>query len=49
MKVKTIEIRSCSCESAYQDRVYGKGRRVHNLSQGGKNNKSTCTACGAKK
>lgn len=49
MNKKTIEIRSCHCTSNYQDRVYGKGQRVHTLSQGGKKNNSTCTSCGVKK
>lgn len=45
----TIEIRYCPCVSAYQDTKYGRGQRVHNLSQGGKKTGSRCTVCGAKK
>jgi hypothetical protein len=48
-KAKPLEIRPCICIHAYQDRVYGKGQRVHNLSQGGKRSTATCTVCGSKK
>lgn len=34
----------CSCNHEFQDRRYGKGKRVHN--QGAK---TTCTVCGVKK
>jgi hypothetical protein len=35
-------IAACTCEHAYQDRVYGKGRRVKKLSKDGK---PVCTVC----
>lgn len=44
-----LEIRPCHCDSKFQDAKYGKGQRVHNLSQGGKKNNSKCTVCGVKK
>jgi hypothetical protein len=45
----TVEVRPCPCQSAYQDRVYGKGNRLHNLSQGGKKRNVKCTVCGSLK
>lgn len=40
------QIRRCTCESDFQDRVYGKGMRVFN--EGGKDKVSElhCTSCG---
>lgn len=35
-------IKRCTCESLYQDRVYGKGLRVWNPTQKGRR----CTVCG---
>ena len=46
---QAIEIRPCHCASAYQDKAYGKGNRVHNLSQGGKKHNVKCTVCGSLK
>lgn len=40
----SVEIRPCNCESAYQDKAYGKGQRVHNI--GAKTGRATCTVCG---
>lgn len=45
-----VIIKQCSCTEGagaqYQDKVYGKGLRVHNeMEKGG----STCTVCGSKK
>ena len=37
------KIRICTCEHAYQDQVYGKGKRVWTESKG---DKITCTVCG---
>ena len=37
-------IRNCNCESDYQDKKYGKGKRVCN--QGAK--ETRCTVCGNK-
>jgi len=42
---KDTKILDCVCESDYQDKRYGKGKRVHNP---GKENKYTCTVCGRK-
>lgn len=43
-------IKECVCESAYQDKKYGKSQRVHNVGKGkdGKSSKKTCTVCGRK-
>lgn len=35
------------CDSDFQDKTYGKGRRVHNLSPDGK--RAKCTVCGNKR
>lgn len=40
-------IKSCKCESEYQDKRYGLGQRLHN--QSGKDSTSKCTICGTKK
>ena len=39
---KTI-IRSCTCKHDYQDKKYGKGKRVCNVTE---QEKSRCTVCG---
>jgi len=40
-------IKFCTCESPFQDKRYGKHKRVHNI---GKDNKhQTCTVCGSHK
>lgn len=48
MSVKVIE---CGCNHQAQDKLYGKGMRVHNLTQ--KGNESTsiwrCTVCEAER
>lgn len=36
-------IKSCTCDHEAQDIIYGKGKRVHNLSQDDK--KAYCTVC----
>ncbi len=38
-------IRSCSCQSAFQDAKYGNGQRVHNI---GPKSGYNCTVCGKK-
>lgn len=38
---------SCTCKSEYQDRVYGKGMRVHNKSVSKLGTKFRCTICGS--
>ena len=48
----TSEIKTCenqNCVSEYQDRKYGKGKRVHNLSGGVNKKTGKCTVCGTKK
>ena len=39
------KIAPCSCQSAYQDKRYGAGRRVHNCATKG----LRCTVCGKAK
>jgi hypothetical protein len=39
-----VKIESCDCKSEYQDRMYGKGKRVKNEGK----DKVTCTVCGTK-
>jgi hypothetical protein len=39
-----VVIKSCTCSHGYQDKKYGPGLRVMNLSVDGK--KYTCTVCG---
>ena len=39
-------IKRCTCESAFQDQLYGKGNRLYNLREDGK--RGTCTVCGKK-
>jgi len=50
--VRTIRILHCYCKHPFQDKRYGKGRRVHNLT--GKNGKGLspiyrCTVCKAER
>ena len=40
-------IRPCECNHTFQDKVYGKQKRVHNMSDTGA--QITCTVCGEKK
>lgn len=37
------DIKKCNCESSFQDTLYGKGMRLHNVSEFGK---ARCTVCG---
>jgi hypothetical protein len=39
-------IRECTCLNDYQDKRYGKNKRVMNKSQGKDKNKAKCTVCG---
>lgn len=42
----------CSCESAYQDKAYGRGKRVHNNTKSVKSIGGMgwrCTVCGTSK
>lgn len=42
-----ISVQLCDCESEYQDKLYGKKMRLHNISQKGKNKGlCICTVCG---
>lgn len=40
-------VSNCTCNSEFQDKQYGKGRRLFNLSE--KGNEAKCTVCGSKK
>ncbi len=40
------EIRVCACVSPFQDKKYGKKKRVHNKSAGLTDSKFRCTVCG---
>lgn len=43
-------IKECQCVHPYQDSIYGKGKRVHNISQGKSERKIYyCTVCGTRK
>lgn len=44
-------IKECKCEHAYQDKLYGKGRRVFNLTNKGNANKEVhrCSICNREK
>ncbi len=35
-------VRTCSCANAWQDKEYGNGRRLHNMTKKGQR----CTVCG---
>lgn len=36
----------CTCKNDYQDKKYGKGKRVANSTGSGTNVKYRCTVCG---
>lgn len=40
------KILPCTCESKFQDKEYGKGKRLFNLSQSPKKKEAHCTVCG---
>lgn len=42
-----MEVHSCDCESEFQDREYGKGKRMFTVGKDHK--KLTCTVCGKQK
>ncbi len=46
-KKEIVMIIKCSCEHKYQDKVYGKGRRVMNPTSS--MGQYRCTVCGAEK
>lgn len=39
------DVRACGCKHETQDKIYGKDKRLHNLTANGAN----CTVCGDKK
>lgn len=39
---KNTKVMRCTCKHEYQDRKYGKGKRVHNMKVDGK---FVCTVC----
>jgi hypothetical protein len=39
------DVRPCDCTHDSQDQIYGRGKRLHNLTANGAN----CTVCGKKK
>ena len=41
-------IKRHTCKSAYQDKKYGKGKRVWNRSGKSGTNEARCTVCGMK-
>ena len=42
MEQEKTRIIECPCPSPYQDEIYGKGKRMHNLGNDG----YKCTVCG---
>ena len=43
-----VQVLKCTCKNDYQDRVYGKGRRVMNYTTKSKSNDTAvyrCTVC----
>lgn len=42
------KVQGCSCKSEYQDKVYGQGMRLMNLTAGSDESKrkARCTVCG---
>jgi hypothetical protein len=48
-ELHNVVIRLCGCENEYQDRMYGRHKRVHNLTNGGTGKRegdAACTVCG---
>lgn len=43
--MKSTIIQPCSCAHEFQDKVYGKGKRVFNVMQKTKEKKCRCTVC----
>lgn len=41
-----VVIKECFCEHAFQDKVYGKNKRVHNQTQKEDGKLYRCTVCG---
>jgi len=44
--MNTTKVVSCNCASEFQDKEYGKGRRLANLRQKGTKGEYVCTVCG---
>lgn len=44
---KTSSIQRCTCQHAYQDKRYGKGKRVHTIQTKSTSANRKCTVCGA--
>lgn len=42
-------IKKCTCEHKYQDKKYGKKKRVHNKMADSTPQKYRCTVCGKEK
>jgi hypothetical protein len=42
------KVQSCSCKHNDQDRMYGKGKRLHNQTRGNNRSEWRCTVCGEK-
>ena len=45
----TTKIMRCGCPHEYQDKEYGKMKRLHNEAGQGRDKAWTCTVCGKKK
>lgn len=47
-KVESMKVISCTCQSEYQDKLYGKGRRIANKTEKklGLSPVWRCTVCG---
>lgn len=45
-KSEGTAIMACTCKNSFQDKLYGAGKRVHNL---GPKSGATCTVCGRSK
>lgn len=46
----SCKITSCDCKHEYQDKMYGRGQRVHNPCKRGTDSVDyRCTVCGKKK
>lgn len=41
----TTMVLKCTCAHEFQDATYGKGNRLHNVSQKGNVKKAYCTVC----
>jgi hypothetical protein len=46
IKNATTKILDCGCDHDFQDKRYGKGKRVHNPAKADNGVKYRCTVCG---